>query len=200
MDYGVVNFQWRVNAWNGPGRAWASFSNTYVLTSDLPPGPDLAAEATSFAAGFSDTIRQVMGGSDLYFMLRTRTREGGPFMELDDELFLGGGGFVDVAPYWCSLMVRKYSGSPERYRQGRAYIPFIGKPIGQSAFTSPFDVEFQYIADLFSQTFTSGTMVGVPVVHYRPTDVWEPVTRCDISPFLAFQRRRNASTRYYEIP
>lgn len=200
MDYGVVNFQWRVNADDASGRAWASFSNTYVITSDLPLGPDLAAEATSFAADLSATVRNVMGGPGLYFMLRTRTRQGGPFLEIDDELFLGAGGFTEIAPYWCTLMVRKYSGSPEKYRQGRIYLPFIGKPIGQSSFTAPYDTEFQYIADLFAQTFTSGTMVGVPVIHNREADAWEPVTRCDISPFLAFQRRRNASTRYYEFP
>lgn len=200
MDYGVVNFQWRVrpNVFGNGG--WASFSNTYVVTSDLPIGPDLSAEAQLCAVSVFDQVRLIMGGDDIYCMLRTRTRQGGPFMEIDDEIALGSGGFVEAAPWWCSVLVRKYSGDPERYSKGRVYIPFVGKPIGGSPFLGDFATDFQYIADEFSRTLTAGTMTCVPVVHRKAEDDWAPVTRCDLSPFLAFQRRRNASTRYYEFP
>lgn len=198
MNHGIINLQWNVrpNVFGGGG--WASFSNTYFCESTLGIGPDFSATLTNIGYEVFDKISEIMGGRDIYCMLHVRPRQGSDVPEFEDEIALQDGGYVEPAPWWCSLLVRKYSGDPERYKRGRVYIPYIGKPLGEKAVFLDGELPSQVYADKFAAVLTNGGTTLTPVVSDAATASWQPVTRCDFSPYLAFQRRRGAGKRYYE--
>lgn len=200
MDYGPVNMQLNVrpNVFGNGG--WASVSNTYFVQSDLPIGPDLIAEFTSAADHLFERVRRVMGGPDIYCICHYRPRGPSTFPDGEDEIAIYDGGYTEAAPWWCSLMVKKFTGPGPTYDKGRAYIPFIGKPLGGGPLVDPDSPELQDAADAFSEVITSGSMVLTPIIWRAATGVSDIVVSTKMSQFLAFQRRRNASTRYYEFP
>jgi hypothetical protein len=200
MNHGVVNcaltFMWN----DGNGYSVATCSNTYVVESDEPVGLQLYADMNQALADAFAGINECMGNPAFLWGCTYRPVAGSDIPEHFDEVGGEPGSYIDTAPFFMAIVVQKFtaaSGNP----RGKAYIPYIGGPLGQNALLANYDGPFfQGIADKFAVTAASGSTTMVPVVWKPGTATAEPITHCKISQWVAQQRRRAGSRRYYKFP
>lgn len=200
MVVGTLNTQF-ILAWrNDTGFANASFSSTWIVDSSAGTVMDLQTEISLALNDWIDPVMVPMS-SDVqlwYVYYRWRTA-GGPFEGID-ELGFHFGGSPGVSLFVKSLLIKKYTGSPPRYKSGRAYIPFLGAFYNDLALFDDTDATLVACANQFATSCSHGSTTMVPVVQVGSGAVWAPVVQAKPSQFPAWQRRRSIGKRYYEFP
>lgn len=187
---------------NDPHYSAASFCPTWVINTSAADPVDSYIEAGECLAQFWDGVRGVVSEQALWWETHWRSLAGGwPFVGLDDGSSATPFGTAEgIAPYYQTLMVRKKTGSPPRYWKGRAYIPFIGGKWAGQTLCDPLDAELVTLSNAFYGAYTSGSTSIEQVKWDEAAGGWAPIAAADVSQFLAFQRRRNLSKRYYTYP
>lgn len=180
----------------------ASFCPTWIIESTNLDVVDTYIEAGECLWQFWDGVRGAVSEQAFYWLTHWRNVSGGwPFVGLDDSMALNPfGTSPGIAPYYQTLMVRKKTGAPPRYWKGRAYIPFIGEKWAGKTLCDPADAELAALGNAFVGPYTSGNTTLTQVKPVAGVAAWEPITAADVSQFIAFQRRRNISKRYYTYP
>lgn len=187
---------------NDPHYSAASFCPTWVIESSNADPVDTYVEAGNCLAQFWDGVRGVVSEEAFYWLTNWRAIAGGwPFVGLDDSQSLTPFGTAEgIAPYYQTLMVKKKTGTPPRYWKGRAYIPFIGGEWAGETLCNPAAPALVACANAFVGSYTDGATTLTSVKPVEGVAEWEPIGAAEISQFIAFQRRRNISKRYYTYP
>jgi len=200
MLRGIVNVMFVMRWENDNGFGVGTFSSTFAVDSDAPDTPSLQTAVSLALVDWVPPILVPISTSAWLWYVHYRPRTPDFPYEGIDELGVLTGGTAGVSPWYESLMVKKFTGDPPRYRKGRAYLPFLGGVYAGQTFCDPDDTVLSAAATRFAELATHGGTTLTPVVHKASTDEWEPVVQAKMSQFRAFQRRRNVGKRYYEFP
>lgn len=202
MSTSIVNVSLGIFCYQPGYLNMAAFCPTFRIESSNPDILDTYNEAGDALSDFWDQVRPVVSDSAFYYENLWRPQAGPwPYTGEDDSHAANPqGAAAGLSQFYKTLMVRKFTGAPPRYTKGRAYIPYIGGAWAESTVVDPDDAVLASVALAFAQSWTRGNTTLNPVKFDTASGGWAPVVDAKMSPFLAFQRRRNMSHGYYEIP
>lgn len=197
----IVNVSLGIFCYNENYLNMAAFCPTYAIESGNPNPVDTYVEAGDCLSDFWDIVRAVVSDSAFYYENHWRPLAGDwPYTGEDDSQAVNPqGNAPGLSQYYKTLMVRKFTGDPARYTKGRAYIPYIGAEWAEATVIDPDDAGLAAVATAFATPFTRGATTITPVKFNKSTGNWDSVVQAKMSPFLAFQRRRNMSRAYYDL-